>query len=133
MKSGKTSTYHVDYERDESGHWIATVRDVAGCHSYGRSIDEARRRVREALATAVDDAEVAALTDHVKLPRLLAREIARARRLRRQAEERQARAGDVARKTLRALVSDMGLSVRDAGHLLGVSGQRVHKLVKGES
>jgi predicted RNase H-like HicB family nuclease len=129
----KTPTYHVDYERDESGHWIATVRGVAGCHTYGRSIEETRRRVREALATAVDDAETAALADHVKLPKAIERDLARARRLRRAVEERQAEAGAAARKAVRALLSDMGVSVRDAGALLGVSGQRVHELAKEEA
>ncbi len=130
MKTKKTATYHVDYERDESGHWIATLRGVAGCHTYGRSIEEARRRIREALATAVDDADDAVLADHVKLPKPVERELARARRLRRNAEERQLEAGAAARKAVRALVTEMGLGVRDAGYLLGVSGQRVHDLVK---
>ncbi len=124
-----TSKYHVDYDRDESGHWIATVRGVAGCHTYGRTIEEARRRVREALATAVDDADSAALVDNVKLPKPIEREVKRARRLRRDVEERSARAGAAARKAARALLKDMGLSVRDAGALLGMSGQRVQQLV----
>jgi len=38
----------VVYELDESGHWIATVPAVKGCHTYGRSIYEAAERVREA-------------------------------------------------------------------------------------
>ena len=42
------NTYHVAYERDDSGWWVASIREVRGCHSQGRTIDEARRRVREA-------------------------------------------------------------------------------------
>jgi predicted RNase H-like HicB family nuclease len=124
-------TYRVEYERDESGHWIATVRGVAGCRTYGRTIEEARRRVREALATAVDDADTAALADCVKLPKPIERDLARARRLRRAADEQQVAASFAARKAVRALVSELGLSVRDVGTLLGVSGQRVHELAKG--
>lgn len=123
-----TSKYHVDYDRDESGHWIATVRGVTGCHTYGRTIEEARRRVREALATAVDNADSAALVDNVKLPKPIEREVKRARSLRRDAEERSARAGEAARKTARVLLKKMGLSVRDAGTILGMSGQRVQQL-----
>jgi predicted RNase H-like HicB family nuclease len=26
-------TYTVDYERDESGRWVASVREVSGCHT----------------------------------------------------------------------------------------------------
>ena len=42
----EVSTYKVVYERDESGSWIAEVPSVPGCHSYGRTIEQARGRVR---------------------------------------------------------------------------------------
>jgi predicted RNase H-like HicB family nuclease len=122
--------YHVDYERDESRHWIARARDVAGCHTYGRTLEEARRRMREALATAVDDADSAALADHVKLPQAIEREVTRAKALRREVEERSAAASAAARKAARALLKEMRLSVRDAGTLLGMSGQRIQQLAK---
>lgn len=127
----KMKTYHVDYERDEAGWWVATVRgNIAGVHTQGRTIEEARRRIREALSTAVDDADTAALADNVKLPKEIAREIRHAKSLRRDVEERTARAGVAARKAARALLKEMGLSVRDAGALLGISGQRVQQLVR---
>jgi predicted RNase H-like HicB family nuclease len=54
---------HVAYERDDSGWWVASIREVRGCHSQGRTIDEARRRVREALELFVDNARSAELVD----------------------------------------------------------------------
>ena len=55
---------HVAYERDDSGWWVASIREVRGCHSQGRTIDEARRRVREALGLFIeDDAESAEFVD----------------------------------------------------------------------
>ena len=42
-------SYRVAYERDESGWWVASVRGVRGCHTQGRTVDEARRRIREAV------------------------------------------------------------------------------------
>jgi len=43
-------SFRVVLERDESGAWIARIPAVPGCHSHGRSLIEARRRVREAVA-----------------------------------------------------------------------------------
>jgi predicted RNase H-like HicB family nuclease len=57
------TTYHVARERDDTGWWVASIREVPGCHSQGQTIDEARRRVREALGLFVDDAESATLVD----------------------------------------------------------------------
>ena len=62
------SVYHVTYKRDESGWWVASVREVRGCHTQGRTVDEARRRIRNAMALFVDDARSAKLVDNVKLP-----------------------------------------------------------------
>ena len=69
------NTYHVAYERDASGWWVASVREVRGCHTQGRTVDEARRRIREALGLFVDHARVATLVDDVKLPRTAAKAI----------------------------------------------------------
>ena len=62
------STYSVVYERDEGHGWIARVVGVQGVHSNGRTIEEARRRVREALSLAVDDADDAQFIEDVKIP-----------------------------------------------------------------
>ena len=51
------NVYHVAYERDESGRWVASVRGVRGCHTQGRTVDEARRRIREAMELFIDDAQ----------------------------------------------------------------------------
>jgi predicted RNase H-like HicB family nuclease len=56
MVEEAVKSYRVAYERDESGWWVATVRGVRGCHTQGRTVDEARRRIREALGLFVDDA-----------------------------------------------------------------------------
>jgi predicted RNase H-like HicB family nuclease len=55
---------HVAYEQDDSGWWVASIREVRGCHSQGRTIDKARRRVHEALGLFIeDDAESAEFVD----------------------------------------------------------------------
>ena len=70
--------YTVVFERDADEWWVASVRGVAGVHSQGRSIDQARTRVREALALAIGDdaAERARLVDDVRLPKEVKRRLA---------------------------------------------------------
>jgi predicted RNase H-like HicB family nuclease len=75
MVEEAVKSYRVAYERDESGWWVATVRGVRGCHTQGRTVDEARRRIREALELFVDDARKAPLVDDVKLPSAATRAI----------------------------------------------------------
>ena len=64
----------VVYDRWDDGWWVSRIPDVKGVHSNGRTVEEARRRVREALAEATDegwDAKKAAtveLVDELPLP-----------------------------------------------------------------
>ena len=122
-------TYQVDYERDESGWWIASVAGVKGCHTQGRTVDEARRRIREALGLFVGDADSATLVDHVKLPAGARRAIETYLARRRRAEHEYRRAGVAARQAVQLLQKGaLRMSARDAGELLGLSHQRVHQL-----
>ena len=71
MVEEAVKTYRVAYERDDSGWWVASVRGLRGCHTQGRTVDEARRRIVEALALFVDNARQATIVDEVKLPMAL--------------------------------------------------------------
>ena len=122
------STYKVVYERDESGSWIAEVPSVPGCHSYGRTIEQARERVREALDLWVRDASSAYLVDDVRLPSRLRASVKRARVERRKAEEQHERAQRTAAQAATELTRDMHVSLRDAGEVLGLSRQRIQQL-----
>lgn len=123
-------TYKVRLERDETGHWIASVPSLPGCHSYGRNLDEARRRIRQALALFVTDARGASLEDDIRLTPQMARLRRDALAARRRAERQSALAAEATRKAARVLTGDLRLGVRDAGHLLGVSHQRIHQLLE---
>ena len=37
-------TYRAVYRREPDGRWIVEMPQVKGCHSYGRTIDQARDR-----------------------------------------------------------------------------------------
>lgn len=119
-------TYRVAYERDESGWWVASVRGVRGCHTQGRTVDEARRRIVEALTLFVDDARNASIVDEVKLPNAATKAIRAYATLRKKADEEDRRAVRVLR------TGRLKMSARDAARLLGLSHQRVHQLTQEE-
>lgn len=126
--------YHVAYERDGSGWWVAAVRGVRGCHTQGRTVDEARRRIQEALELFVDDARRAPILDDVKLPSAASRAIRAYATLRKKADEEDRRAARAARRAVQVLrTGRLKMSARDAARLLGLSHQRVHQLTQEES
>ena len=128
------SRYHVAYVRDEAGYWVAAVRGVRGCRTQGRTVDEARRRIREALALFVDDAAGADLIDDVKLPATAVKAIRAYATLRKRAEQEDRRAAIAARRAVRLLRGGrLKMSARDAARLLGVSHQRVHQLAHAKA
>ena len=131
MVEKAVKSYRVAYERDESGWWVASVRGVRGCHTQGRTVDEARRRIREALELFVDNARTAAIVDEVKLPTAATRAIRAYATLRKKAAEEDRRAARAARRAVRVLrTGRLKMSARDAARLLGLSHQRVHQLTQ---
>jgi predicted RNase H-like HicB family nuclease len=127
-------TYRVAYERDASGWWVASVRGVRGCHTQGRTVDEARRRIVEALDLFVDNARTAAIVDDVKLPTGAARAVRAYAALRKRAEQEDRRAALAARRAVRTLRGGrLKMSARDAARLLGLSHQRVHQLTQEDA
>ena len=123
--------YRAVFERDESGAWTARVPSVRGCHTHGRTLDQARRRLREALALWIDEPDTAELVEDVRLPAKVKAAVRTSRAGRRRAEEQRAEAGASTTRAARALVDDVGVGFRDAAELLGISHQRVQQLVRG--
>ena len=133
MVEEDVKTYRVAYERDESGWWVASVRGVRGCHTQGRTVDEARRRIVEALGLFVDNAHKATIVDDVKLPKGAARAVRAYASLRKKAEEEDRRAALAARRAVRVLrAGRLKMSARDAARILGLSHQRVHQLTQSD-
>ena len=116
----------------ENGHWLADVPELAGAHTYARSLPALDHAVREAIVLAADlpDEAMPGLVLDYRYdtgdPDLDATAL-EVRRQRRQADELAAavtaRTGEVA-----AQLVARGLSVRDVAALLGISPQRVSQL-----
>jgi predicted RNase H-like HicB family nuclease len=125
-------SYNVIYERDPEGLWVATVSGIAGCHTQGRTIEQARGRAREAIQACLDlskpyDGE---LVDEVRLPAPVRRVVDSANAARAQAESAERAAAERSKQAIERL-TELGLSLRDAGTLLGLSRQRAQQLKPG--
>ncbi|NTV28372.1 MAG: type II toxin-antitoxin system HicB family antitoxin [Methanothrix sp.] len=46
--------FDVVIRKDEDGYYVATVPDLAGCHTQARSLDELMSRIKEAILLCLD-------------------------------------------------------------------------------
>ena len=50
----KKREFHVIIERDPEGYYVATVPELAGCHTQAKSLDTLMERVREAIELCLE-------------------------------------------------------------------------------
>jgi hypothetical protein len=112
------------------GGWWALDVEGLRVHSQVRRIDQADEMARDAIAgvleIAPDSFEIVVAPE---VPAALRTVVDQATRARSQAAQAQDAAAQLTRDAARRLV-DEGLTVRDAGLLLGVSHQRIAQLVR---
>jgi predicted RNase H-like HicB family nuclease len=134
MKTSKK--YRVVYELDsETGHWIASVPEFPEGLVHGLTLEQARKRIRQALAEWLGLGEplnAGRILDDVRLPARIRRTVRGAQQARERAAHAQAEAARRTRAAAARLVR-LGLSLRDAGELLGVTRQRAHQLLDQKS
>jgi predicted RNase H-like HicB family nuclease len=114
--------------RGRDGNWLVTFPEIRGAHTYGRSLNQLRRRIPEVLRLWDRDPARVDIVEVLELPTSLKQAISAATKQRVELEERsQAMQRDLAR-TIQRLQSQLNLGVRDSGELLGISPQYAHKL-----
>jgi predicted RNase H-like HicB family nuclease len=122
-----TKTYSVIAER-EPGWWIVHVPEL-DVTTQARRVSEIEQHAREAIAVWLDvDVSDVAVAIELSTPAPVRKEMEEARQLLQQANGLQERAGDLAGDAVRILLDDLGLTMRDAASVLGVSHQRVAQL-----
>ena len=47
--------FSVVIERDSDGTYVASVPELRGCHTQGRTLDQVMERIREAIALCVEE------------------------------------------------------------------------------
>jgi len=114
--------------RDREGSWLVSFPDIKGAHTYGRSLNQLRRRIPELLRLWDRDPAHTEIVEVLELPTDLKRAISTATKQRREAEARSQAAQRDLERTIQRLQSRLKLGVRDTGELLGISPQYAHKL-----
>lgn len=122
--------YRAVYKREDDGRWAVTIPQVPGCHSYGRTIDQARERIREAWSLFVDDVEKVGIVDAVALPADVKKLVRGVVKLRLKVADQQRAMVEAQMDAVQVLRRTLKLGHRDAGSLLGLSHQRIHQLEK---
>jgi predicted RNase H-like HicB family nuclease len=121
--------HRVVYRRSAAGDWVASVPGRRRLRGQGRTLRQARQRLRAALARVVEDPFEIDFVEDVRLPPpargLLVAHWKARRRL-----ERETQLADLAStKALSALLA-LRLNIKDVGDLLGLSPLKLVRLKK---
>ena len=124
----KAKTYRAVYDHD-GAMWYVRMVGVRGCHSQGRTIAQARRHILECLTLFVD--VPVKVVDVIRLPKAVMAELKEAKTAQEKTQAFLRDLRDRNRKIVKTLTGTVGLSLHDAGDLLGVSKQRAQQLLEG--
>lgn len=119
---------HAIFERDSARAWIVSVPSIPGCHTFGWSISQAKKRLEEVLR--LWGADPRQVKTELRIGPNAQHAVAAAQRAREDADD----AAEQARRTLAEAVIELegfGYSRRDTATLLGISHQRVQQILDG--
>src|SRR5487761_1006917 len=99
--------------RDKDGSWLVTFPDIRGAHTYGRSLNQLRRRIPELLRIWDRDPVHVDIVEVLDLPINLRQAISDATKQRLELEQRSQAVQRGMERTIRRLQSQLKLGVRD--------------------
>ena len=121
--------HRVLYRRNAAGRWVATVPGRRRCRGEGRTLRQARQRLRSALAKVVDDPFEVDFVEDVRLPPPARARLVQHWKARRKLERETERAELASSAALGALLA-LKLNLKDVGDLLGLPPQKLARLKK---
>ena len=129
MADAEPTRYVATYAKDDRA-WIVQFHDP-DIATFGRTLASAKRHARSALAVYLEVNDLAAaraeVVDDVRLPNEIAADIHRLAEQRSKADRLRAEVAEATRRTASEL-RRLGLSTRDVGEILGISGARVAQI-----
>jgi predicted RNase H-like HicB family nuclease len=133
MTEENVKTYTARLEREKDGRWTVELEEEPRVHTWGKTVEQALARMREAAALwfQTDEASID-LTPRPVLPKATGRTVEQARQAREDARNADRLAIERTKKAAAAL-ADRGISMRDSATILGISHQRVHQLLVPET
>jgi predicted RNase H-like HicB family nuclease len=125
----QVKTIEVVIEHDGEA-WLAHLADNERAHTYGRTLAAARRNIAEVIEAwlEVEPGDYRTVETFENLG-LVTQAVDAYTQARDDVAAAQARLNDAGHVAAEILVNKEGLSLRDAGDLLGLSFQRVHQLL----
>jgi predicted RNase H-like HicB family nuclease len=129
VREENVKTYTARLEREKDGRWSVELEEEPRVHTWGKTVDQALERMREAAALwfQTDEGSME-LVPRPVLPKTTGKTVEQARQAREQARNADRLAVEQTKKAAAALIG-RGISMRDAAAILGISHQRVHQLL----
>lgn len=132
----KRHEFTAVFTPDDNGAWNVSIPEVDGCFTWGRSLSEAKKNIREALEASLDDANrkaiasKAIIVSDIRLPSKISEYVEQARSLKKAYEAASAKKHAAEVLSAATLTRQSLLSLRDVGEILGYSPEGVRKLLK---
>jgi predicted RNase H-like HicB family nuclease len=127
----KRKTFAARFELDEDGYWavVAELGPNKSAISDGQTLPKARRRIRQAIALLLGtDESTFDVREEINLPHKAMAKLRRYQGAQEKLHADAAEAAEAARSAAQVLAK-LGISRRDTGDLLGLTGARIQQVL----